>query len=69
VMTPCVICRTPGVLKKHARWQVASSARSDVRIEKIVVNCVVFVIVIGLVIVVKVEIVLYNTCSGTLNSM
>jgi hypothetical protein len=48
---------------------VASSARSDVGIEKIVVNHVVFVIVIGFVIVVIVEIVLYNTCSGTLNSM
>ena len=48
---------------------MASLARSDVGIEKIVMNHVVFVIVVGIVIVVIVEVVSHNFCSCTLNSM
>ena len=48
---------------------MASLARSDVGIEKIVTNQVVFVIVVGIVIVVIVEVVLHKACSCTLDSM
>ena len=48
---------------------MASLARSDVGIEKIVTNQVVFVILVVIVIVVIVEVVLHNICSCTLNSM
>ena len=48
---------------------MACLARSDVGIEKIVTNQVVFVIVVGIVFVVIIEFVLYSTCSCTLDSM
>ena len=48
---------------------MASLARSDVGIEKIVTDQVVFVSVVVIVIVVIVEVVFHNSCSCTVDSM